>query len=241
MLGSSTVGCYPPPQLPDSPVQRERLENGLTVLVRELHVAPVAEVQIWAGVGSADERPGELGLAHFYEHMLFKGTARRGVGEVAGEVEGVGGRINAYTSHDVTVYHATLPSRELATGVDVLSDMVRFASFDEDEIAREIEVVLEEIRRSNDSPYSVLSDAVFATAFAEHPYRSPILGPPESVLAFRRGPVVDFFRRLESEIGDRLPAWSNELYLELHRGTYTTQWRNKRANRPPRKHGNIPL
>ena len=146
----------------DLPLQRERLDCGLTVLLRELHVAPVAEVQIWAGVGSADERPGELGLAHFYEHMLFKGTARRGVGEVAGEVEGAGGRINAYTSHDVTVYHATLPSRELATGVDVLSDMVRFPAFAPEEIAREIEVVLEEIRRGNDSPSSVLADAVFA-------------------------------------------------------------------------------
>jgi zinc protease len=181
--------------LPELPVKREKLDNGLTVLLRELHVAPVVEVQIWAGVGSADELPGELGLAHFYEHMLFKGTARRGVGEVAGEVEGVGGRINAYTSHDVTVYHATLPSRELATGIDVLCDMVRNPSFDPEEIAREIEVVLEEIRRGNDSPYSVLADAVFAAAYTAHPYRSPILGPPESVAAFERGRVLDFFER----------------------------------------------
>ncbi|MCC6642635.1 MAG: insulinase family protein [Deltaproteobacteria bacterium] len=179
----------------DLPFQRERLDCGLTVLLRELHVAPVAEVQIWAGVGSADERPGELGLAHFYEHMLFKGTSRRGVGEVAGDVEGAGGRINAYTSHDVTVYHATLPSRALATGIDVLSDMVRFPAFAPEEIAREIEVVLEEIRRGNDSPSSVLADAIFAEAYRVHPYRSPILGPPESVAAFERGRVLDFFRR----------------------------------------------
>lgn len=182
-------------RLSEAPFHLERLECGVTVLVRELHVAPVAEVQIWAGVGSADERPGELGLAHFYEHMLFKGTFRRGVGEVAGEIEGVGGRINAYTSHDVTVYHATVPSSELETAVDVLSDMVRNPAFDPEEISREIEVVLEEIRRGNDSPWSVLSDAVFATAYTTHPYRSPILGPPESVSAFERGRVADFFRR----------------------------------------------
>lgn len=225
--------------MPDLPFQIQRLENGLTVLVRELHVAPVAEVQIWAGVGSADERPGELGLAHFYEHMLFKGTARRGVGEVAGEVEGVGGRINAYTSHDVTVYHATLPSRELATGVDVLSDMVRFASFDEDEIAREIEVVLEEIRRSNDSPYSVLSDAVFAAAYAEHPYRSPILGPPESVSAFRRGPVVDFFRRWYGPdnltvvmVGDFEPKQAVDLVRAAFSGAAPTGARRDRPKEP---------
>ena len=73
-------------------------------------MAPVAEVQVWAAVGSADERPGEEGLAHFHEHMLFKGTERRGVGEIAAAVEGVGGRINAYTSFDVTCYHTTLPA-----------------------------------------------------------------------------------------------------------------------------------
>jgi len=158
-------------------------------------VAPVAAVQVWAGVGSADERPGELGLAHFYEHMLFKGTPRRPVGEIAGEIEGVGGRMNAYTSHDVTVYHATLPSRELATGVDVLADMVRNPLFEPEEIAREIDVVLEEIRRANDSPSSVLGDCVFEASYGVHPYRSPILGPPESVSAFERGRVADFFRR----------------------------------------------
>lgn len=181
--------------MPDLPLQSHRLDCGLTLLLCELHVAPVVEVQIWAGVGSADERPGELGLAHFYEHMLFKGTARRGVGEVAGEIEGAGGRINAYTSHDVTVYHATLPSRELATGIDVLADMVRFPAFAPEEIAREIEVVLEEIRRANDSPSSVLADAIFAEAYRVHPYRSPILGPPESVAAFERERVLAFFRR----------------------------------------------
>ena len=72
--------------------------------------------------GSADARPGDEGLAHFHEHMLFKGTERRGVGDIAGDVEGAGGRINAYTSFDTTVYYATLPSEALGTGVDVLSD-----------------------------------------------------------------------------------------------------------------------
>ena len=103
-------------------------------------------------VGSADERPGEDGLAHFHEHMLFKGTERRGVGEVAGDVEGAGGRINAYTSFDVTVYHATLPSDGSTLGIDVLADAVLHSVFDPSEISREIEVVLEEIRRGEDSP-----------------------------------------------------------------------------------------
>jgi len=171
------------------------LPNGLTVLLRESHRDPVVEVQIWAGVGSADERPGEEGLAHFHEHMLFKGTARRDVGEVAGEVEGLGGQINAYTSFDSTVYHATLPAAEWRRGLDVLADAVRFSIFDEEEIAREREVVLEEIRRSEDTPGHVLSDLCFRESFRVHGYGQPILGPAENVAGFDRSRVRRFFER----------------------------------------------
>jgi zinc protease len=171
------------------------LPNGLTLLLYEAHLAPVANLQIWAKVGAADERPGEEGLAHFHEHMLFKGTARRGVGEIAGEVEGAGGRINAYTSFDVTVYHATLPSESLLIGLEVLVDALRNSSFDAQEIEREREVVLEEIRRANDSPAHVLGDAIFDLSYQVHPYRSPILGPPENVASFDRARVTRFFER----------------------------------------------
>jgi zinc protease len=177
------------------PVQCELLPNGLTVVLHQSDTAPVAEFQIWARAGSADERDDERGLAHFHEHMLFKGTERRGLGAVAGEVEGAGGRINAYTSHDVTVYHATLPSDAFETGIDVLCDAALHSQFDPGEIAREIEVVLEEIRRSDDSPGSVLSNAVFEQAFAEHPYRHPILGSRESVASFDRARVRRFYER----------------------------------------------
>jgi len=173
----------------------EVLPSGLHVLLRELHVAPVVEVQVWARVGAADERPGEEGLAHFHEHMLFKGTERRGVGEIAGAVEGVGGRINAYTTYDTTVYHVTLPAEAFATGLDVLADAVQHSRFDPEEVAREVEVVLEEIRRSDDSPHHVLSDTVFATAFRAHSYRSPILGSRDSVRSFTREKVRAFFER----------------------------------------------
>jgi zinc protease len=181
--------------LSHSKVHSEVLPNGLTLLACETHLAPVVEVQVWANVGSGDERAHEAGLAHFHEHMLFKGTERRGVGDVAGEIEGAGGRINAYTSLDVTVYHATLPAEQLATGIDVLSDAVLHSVFDPDELAREIDVVLEEIRRSEDSPGHVLNEAVFAEAYRVHPYRAPILGSAESVASFDRARVTDFFGR----------------------------------------------
>jgi len=173
----------------------EVLPNGLTLLLRESHFAAVVELQIWAKVGSADERPDEAGLAHFHEHMLFKGTERRGVGEVATEIEGVGGRVNAYTSYDVTVYHATVPSDGLGPARDVLVDMVTASRFDPAEIEREIEVVLEEIRRSEDSPQHVCAEALFAEAYRVHPYRAPILGTRDSVSRYDRSRVQAFFRR----------------------------------------------
>ncbi len=164
------------------------------MLLREVHVAPVAEVQLWAAVGSADEAPGEQGLAHFHEHMLFKGTEQRGVGEITAAVEGVGGRINAYTTFDVTCYHATLPSAEVDVGLEVLADCVLHPILDPDEIDHEIEVVLEEIRSAQDNPHHVLSDALFATAYQVHPYRAPILGTSESVAAFTREKLSGFYR-----------------------------------------------
>jgi zinc protease len=155
----------------------------------------VVELQIWAGVGSADERPGEEGLAHFHEHMLFKGTERRGVGEVAGEIEGLGGHVNAYTSFDTTVYHATLPSAAWREGLDVLADAVLHSVFDEEEIAREREVVLEEIRRSDDTPSHVLGELAFRECYRAHPYGLPILGPASNVARFDRAQVRAFFER----------------------------------------------
>jgi zinc protease len=176
-------------------IRVEKLSSGLTVLLREVHVAPVAEVQIWAGVGSADEHDGEAGLAHFHEHMLFKGTETRPVGEIARAVEGAGGRINAFTSFDFTCYHATLPSEAVAIGIDVLADAVQHSIFDPGEVAREIEVVLEEIRRSEDDPHHVLGDTLFATVYQKHPYRAPVLGTAESVASFDPEKLRRFYRR----------------------------------------------
>jgi len=194
-VGRGTATGYPRSVLGSSPVHLETLANGLTVLLREVHVAPVAEIQVWGAVGSADEGPGEEGLAHFHEHMLFKGTERRGVGEITAAVEGVGGRINAYTSFDVTCYHATLPSAEVGVGLEVLADSVQHSLFDAEEIDREIEVVLEEIRSAEDDPHHVLSDAMFRTAYRVHPYRAPILGPAENVATFTHEKLSSFYRR----------------------------------------------
>ncbi len=174
---------------------RTRLPSGLTVITEENHAAPVAALQVWVKVGSADERPDEAGLAHLHEHMLFKGTPRRAPGQIAREIEGAGGEINAWTSFDQTVYHVVVASRFLEQGLDVLGDALTSASFDPDELAREIEVVCEEIKRSEDSPSRKLSKALFAAAFQKHPYGRPVIGTEQSVRSFRRDGILQFYRR----------------------------------------------
>src|SRR3954470_1582420 len=174
---------------------RHALPNGLTLLVEENHAAPVVAIQVWVRVGSADERADEAGLAHLHEHMLFKGTARRGPGEIARTVEACGGEINAWTSFDQTVYHVVLASRFFAEGMDVLADAVTSAAFDPEELQREIEVVCEEIKRSQDSPTRKLSRELFASAFTRHPYGKPVIGTEESVRSFTREGILRFYRR----------------------------------------------
>jgi len=171
------------------------LENGLTLLVEENHAAPVVAIQVWVRVGSADERPDEAGLAHLHEHMLFKGTERRVPGEIARTIEACGGEINAWTSFDQTVYHVVLGSRFFAEGMDVLADAVTSAAFDPAELQREIEVVCEEIKRSQDSPTRKLSRELFAAAFSSHPYGKPVIGTEASVRGFTREGILRFYRR----------------------------------------------
>ncbi len=175
--------------------ERWRLENGLTVVFDEQHASKVAALQVWVKVGSADERPDQAGLAHLHEHMLFKGTATRGPGEIAHEIESHGGEINAWTSFDQTVYHVVIASRFARKGFDVLADAMRRSAFDPGELAREIEVVCEEIKRSLDMPTRRASRDIFSTAYRVHPYGRQVLGTLESVRSFTREKVLEFYER----------------------------------------------
>lgn len=170
------------------------LPSGLRVVIDSSSAAPVVAIQVWVGVGSADETPVQAGLAHVHEHMLFKGTARRKVGEIAGDIEAAGGDINAYTSFDQTVYHVTLSRREFETGLDVLADAVQHSAFDPDELEKELEVVLEELRRGKDSPSRVVSELLFGNAFQTHTYGRPVIGFVETVEAFTREQILEFYR-----------------------------------------------
>ena len=172
-----------------------QLDNGMSVVIREDHFAPVAALQVWVKAGGADEEDIEAGVAHVHEHMLFKGTANRGVGEIASEVESSGGRINAWTSWDETVYHIVVASRYADTALEVLADAVRNSSFDPGELDKELDVVMEEWKRGQDSPSRRIFHGLFGTAFQEHPYKRPVIGTKESIEGLTRERVLDFFGR----------------------------------------------
>ncbi len=172
-----------------------RLDNGMSVLIKEDHFSPVTAMQIWVEVGGADERGAEAGIAHVHEHMLFKGTETRGVGEIAAEVESAGGRINAWTSWDQTVYHIVTASRHSEQALRILADAMRRSSFDPTELDKELRVVLEEWKRGEDTPSRRLFQTLFATAFENHPYQRPVIGTEESITGLTREMILDFYRR----------------------------------------------
>ena len=171
------------------------LENGLKVILKENRTAPVVALQIWAKVGSADERDEEAGMCHFIEHMIFKGTEKRKVREMAREIESLGGYINAYTSYDQTVYHITIASRYADTALDILADAVQHSTFDPLELEREREVILEEIRMGQDNPSRRLFNQTMATLYQHHPYRRPIIGDEKTIRAITRDQMVSFFKK----------------------------------------------
>jgi zinc protease len=166
----------------------------MTVIMNENHAAPVVSIQVWVKAGSAHERDKEAGIAHLHEHMLFKGTQSRGVGSIAREVEAAGGQINAYTSWDMTVYYVNMASRFMSKGIDILADIIENATFDAQELEKEIEVVLEEIRRGKDMPARRLSETFLKTTYGVHPYGRPVIGFNETVQSFTREDVMGFYR-----------------------------------------------
>ncbi|OGQ21607.1 MAG: hypothetical protein A3I05_03565 [Deltaproteobacteria bacterium RIFCSPLOWO2_02_FULL_44_10] len=165
------------------------------VLLEENHTAPVISLNVLFKVGSAFETDSEAGIAHVIEHMLFKGTPTRAVGTIAHDVEACGGDINAYTSFDQTVYYINMASRFADQALEILADAVQHPLFDAEELAREQEVILEEIRREHDSPHQMVGEYLFRTAYSTHPYGRPIIGFPETVKSFTSKDLKSFYTR----------------------------------------------
>ena len=160
-----------------SAVQATVLDNGLRVLLLEDHRSPIVSFQVWYRVGSRNEPRGGTGLAHFLEHMMFKGTPSYPRGQFAELVERNGGRNNAFTTQDVTSYFVNIAADRLDLVLDLEADRMRNLLFDPKDVDAERQVVIEERRtRTEDDPGGFLGEAVGAIAFKAHPYGQPIVG-----------------------------------------------------------------
>ncbi len=159
------------------PAQEFTLENGLRLIVAEDHRAPVAVVQIWYRVGSADEPRGLTGVSHVLEHLMFRGTEARQAGEFSRIVAANGGEENAFTSSDYTVYYQQWSRDKVALSFELEADRMRGALLRREEFANELKIVQEERRlRVDDAPRAQLRETLFATAFQVSPIRQPVIG-----------------------------------------------------------------
>ncbi len=176
-------------------VHREILPNGLTLILKPDHSAALCSVQAWVKTGSIHE--GALlggGLSHYLEHMLFKGTKRWAGRKISELVQSHGGYINAYTTFDRTVYYLDMPSEHVDVAIDLLADVVLHSTLPAAEVTKEKQVILREIDMTLDDPDQRLGQALFETAFREHPYRQPIIGHRAVFEGVTRDDLLAYYR-----------------------------------------------
>jgi zinc protease len=176
-------------------VVAETLENGLRVLLLEDHRSPIVSFQVWYRVGSRNEARGATGIAHFLEHLMFKGTPRFGPREFARIVEQNGGQNNAFTTQDVTSYFVDIAADRLDLVLDLEADRMQHLLLDPREIDSERQVVIEERRtRTEDDPDGFLAEEVSSIAFKAHPYGVPIIGWQEDIARITPAEIRAFYR-----------------------------------------------
>ena len=183
-------------EFPKTSAQVRRLPNGLELIIQEDRTAPVVSVQAWCRVGSMYE--GDwlgAGMAHFVEHMLFKGTDKRDANGIAEEVQAVGGYVNAYTSFDRTVYWIDAPREGAEACLDVLTDAIFHSKFPVEEFDKEQEVIRREFAMGDDSPAQVLGKQLLSTAFRVHPCRHPVIGHLDIFNRLTRDDLYEFYQR----------------------------------------------
>lgn len=173
-----------------------RLENGMRLLVREDHRAPLVVSQLWYKIGSMDEPAGITGISHMLEHMMFKGTKQFGPGEFSRLIDEVGGEQNAFTGQDFTVYYEKMPKEKLALALKLEADRMVNLLLDEKEFLREKAVVIEERRlRVEDAPQSLFFERFMAAAYLSHPYRQPIIGWMDDLRQLTAGDIQSWYHR----------------------------------------------
>ncbi len=175
-------------------VTRVVLDNGMTVLIQERHSAPVVAINTWVSTGYFNEPDSLTGISHLLEHMFFKGTARRQVGELREETKNLGGYLNAGTIYEYTHYYTVLPGRFVGQGLEIQSDALWNSAIDSAELGKEKKVVIQEIKRKLDNPDALAWERLMELAFDHHPIRRWRMGAPEQVEGWSRDQLFDYYK-----------------------------------------------
>src|SRR5947209_18537712 len=171
-----------------------KLDNGLRIVTDRIDSVDTVSLGIWVEVGTRHEAPEVNGVAHFLEHMAFKGTERRSARAIAEEIEAVGGHLNAYTSRESTAYYAKVLKEDMPLALDILADILINSSFDPAELERERTVILQEIGQANDTPDDIIFDNFQECAYPGQAMGRPVLGRPEIIRGLARDAVVEIGR-----------------------------------------------
>ncbi len=176
-------------------VQATTLSNGFRVVTEHMPHVKSAAIGVSATAGARDETLPEGGLSHMLEHMAFKGTSSRNAKQIVEEIENVGGDLNAYTDYEVTAYQARVLAEHVPMAIELIADILRDSTFDEGEIEKERQVILQEIGERNDMPSMAALETLQETCFPEQALGRPIIGTPEKVLSFDRAMISDYLAR----------------------------------------------
>ena len=168
--------------------------EGPTVVTECVGGVRSVSLGVWVCVGTRDEASDQQGISHFVEHAVFKGTRERDAFQITNSLESLGGSLDAFTSRDVTCYHARCLDEHLDMALDVLVDLVQNATFDPGEIDKERRVILEEIQSVEDAPEDLIQDLLAQSVWGRHPVGAPILGTPETVNSIRRDQLIQYVR-----------------------------------------------
>ena len=182
------------PVLDPASVQRTRLDNGLTVIVRREPSAPVVAIVTYVKAGYFDEADEVAGIAHVLEHMFFKGTPGRGVGEISRETKAAGGYLNAGTIYDHTSYYTVLPSSSFARGLEIQADAYANSLIEAEELSKELEVIIQEARRKADTPGAVALESMYELLHDRHRMRRWRIGTEEGLRRMTRDDLMGFYR-----------------------------------------------
>jgi predicted Zn-dependent peptidase len=180
--------------LPDSPIVRDVLPNGLRILTEQMTQVRSISIGVWLTRGSRHESAERSGIAHFVEHMLFKGTGSRSAEDIAQQIDSIGGQLDAFTAKEYASYYIKVLDEHLPLAIDILSDIVRHPAFTPDDIEREKKVVLEEIKMVEDTPDDLVHELFTQGFWENHPLGRPILGTKETVESFDADLLRRYFR-----------------------------------------------